>query len=244
MRWVELKRESLPAKLLLQLLEATTEELAAIGRYLAGRPFPDRQQAAAGSVVAQVVADDSLLAGTKAGSCHVFCWTGRFWEVVFAGGRFHLENTLGARYLNYLLHHPNDPIAAFALEVAIEPQKGEARATTSIQRSIDVRAKREYRRELDKLRADQQNARETDDRDEVSRLDGEIEALQSALNHCGGTDDTGERARGNVRKAINVTLRSLLKGGEHERAFAEHIRQRVSKGYTCMYSQPQGRIWT
>jgi hypothetical protein len=170
---------------------------------------------------------------------------GRIWEVVFAGGgRFHLENTLGARYLDYLLHHPNDPISAFALEVAIEPEKGEARSTTSIQRSIDARAKREYRRALAKLRADQENAQAAGDRGEVSRLEGEIAALESALNERGGSDDTGERTRGNVRKAINATVQRLLKGGQHERAFAEHIRERVSKGYTCMYSQPQGRIWT
>src|ERR1017187_5584999 len=62
---------------------------------------------------------------------YVFRKPGRIWDIIFAGGRlFHLENTLGARYLDYLLHTPNDPILAFGLEVKIEPAKGEARCTT------------------------------------------------------------------------------------------------------------------
>jgi hypothetical protein len=39
--------------------------------------------------------------------------------------------------LNPLLHHPNEPISAFELEVAISPEKGEARATNSIQAESD-----------------------------------------------------------------------------------------------------------
>jgi hypothetical protein len=174
----------------------------------------------------------------------VFRRTSRLWEVIFAGGgRFHLENTLGARYLDYLLHHPNDPISAFDLEVAIEPEKGEARARTSIQPTIDPRARREYERALGKLRADQESAQEAEERAEVSRLDGEIEALELALNERGGTENTDERARGNVRRALGVVIGKLLKGGEHEGAFAEHLRSHLSTGYECLYSQPEGKIW-
>jgi hypothetical protein len=93
------------------------------------------------------------------------------------------------------------------------------------------------------LRAKKAAAQEEGDQGPTSDLESDILALESALNERSGEDDTGERARGNVRRAIDAVVRKLLKGGEDERAFAEHIRQRVSTGYECMYVQPQGRIW-
>jgi len=73
----------------------------------------------------------------------------------FRGGTaFYLSDTLGARYLDYLLHRANVPISAFHLEVEIQPEKGEARSTTSIQGGIDGRARRDYERALRKLRAE------------------------------------------------------------------------------------------
>jgi hypothetical protein len=175
----------------------------------------------------------------------MFRRSGKFWDIIFAGGRlFHLENTLGARYLDYLLHTANDPILAFGLEVKIEPAKGEARCTTSIQATMDSRMRRDCERALRELRAKKAAAQEKVDQAQISGLDSEILALESALNERSGEDHTGERARGNVRRAIDAVVRKLLKGGADERAFAQHIRDRVSTGYECMYVQPQGRIWT
>jgi hypothetical protein len=91
---------------------------------------------------------------------HVFRWTGRDWEIYFRGGRvFHLPNVLGSRYLNYLLHAPNEPIEAFALEVAIQPEKGEARSRNSIQAESDPQALSEYRQELGRLQVERQARR-------------------------------------------------------------------------------------
>ena len=68
------------------------------------------------------------------------------------GGRaFHLPNVLGARYLDYHLHRPNQPISAFDLEVAVSPEKGEAGATNSIQPESAARVLAEYREELGRL---------------------------------------------------------------------------------------------
>ena len=174
----------------------------------------------------------------------VFRWTGKLWEVVCGGGRpFHLANTLGARYFDHLLHRPNEPILAFDLEVVITPEKGEARFVTSIQPRIDARARREYKRELRQLQADRERAQKARDRKAVHDLDGQIEKVESALKAGSGTADTGERARGNVRKAIKVVVDGLLDRGEEERAFARHILETVSLGYRCCYTQPQGKIW-
>ena len=174
----------------------------------------------------------------------MFLWTGRDWEVVFDGGKaFHLPSTLGARYLDYLLHHPNEPIPAFDLEVAITPEKGQARSKDSIQAESDPQARREYEAALRELRANRKRAQEAGEREEVARLDSEIKALKSALEQDGGTADTGERARLNVHKAVRVVMRQLRRGGRQEEAFANHVEERLSLGYECLYSHPEGKVW-
>ena len=160
------------------------------------------------------------------------------------GGRaFHLPNILGSRYLNYLLHEPNVPISAFDLEVAVQPEKGEARSRNSIQPESDARALGEYRQELRRLQAERQAAEAAGDLAEVERLESEVGALESALKAGASTADTGERARSNVRLAIRAVMARLEKGGPEERAFAEHLRTHLSIGFECLYSQPEGRIW-
>jgi hypothetical protein len=147
---------------------------------------------------------------------------------------------LGARYLDYLLHEPNDPISAFDLEVEVQPEKGEARVRDSFQPESDAQSMREYRQELGRLQME--TAQVAGEPEEVARLEGEMEALKSALKGAGAAD-TGERARVNVRKAVVVVLGQLRKRGPEEKALAEHLRRHLSTGYECLYSVPEGRIW-
>ena len=165
------------------------------------------------------------------------------WVNLGGGRAFHLPNVLGPRYVNYLLHEPNVPISAFDLEVAIQPEKGAARCRNSIQPESDARALRAYRQELRRLQAQSQEAQAAGEPEEVARLAGEIQALQSALKNVGAAD-TGERAFDNVRKAVRVVMEQLRKGGAEERAFVEHLRTHLSLGFECLYSQPEGRIWS
>lgn len=60
-----------------------------------------------------------------------------------------------------------------------------------------------------------------------------MEAIESALKGA----DTGERAFDNVRKALRVVLEQLRSGGPEEQAFAEHLRNHLSIGFECLYSQ-------
>ena len=89
----------------------------------------------------------------------LFRQAGSICQVVFEESPvFHIENTLGAKYLDYLLHHPNTLIRAFDLEKTINPEKGKARGVTSIQKAVDERAKREAREELPELQAQREVA--------------------------------------------------------------------------------------
>ena len=193
---------------------------------------------------AQTQADGSIRAGAEGGSRCEFRKKGDLWEVVFNGGEpFYLEDTLGARYLDYLLHHPNVLITAFELEVLVTPEKGEARSTESIQPESDSRAKRDYRKALRPLQAQRRCAKKAGDQARVRDLDLDIKKLNAALNKRGGLADTGERARSNVRHAVRLVVEPLEDGGLEEKAFAEHLRGCLSTGHECLYSQPQGRVW-
>lgn len=238
-------KEALLGKLVLVLSRATPEELAAIYYFATDKPLESAGCGVRGAELKRGRADGSSTPDAKGGRAYVFRKKGGLlWEVVIdEGDRFYLADTLGARYLDYLLHHPNEPISAFDLEVAITPEKGEARALNSIQPPLDGQARREYRQTLRTLQAAREQSQATGNSSTVSRLAGEIEALESALKERGGAADAGERARLNVHKAIKVVLSNLLSRGEDERAFAKHIREAVSLGYKCLYNQPRGRIW-
>ena len=234
-------REILLGKLLLLLSRATPEELAALYRFATGEPLLDTGSGAPVSQSKRGPGDGSPQAGTQGGRAYVFRRVGRRWEVVCDGSRaFRLRNTLGSRYLDYLLHKPNEPIRAFDLEVEVQPEKGEARVRGSFQPRSDAQAMREYRQELRRLQMETGQA--AGEPEEVARLEGEMEALKSALKGAGAAD-TGERAFDNVRKALRVVLEQLRSGGAEEEAFAEHLRTHLSIGFECLYTQPQGRIW-
>ena len=234
-------REALLGKLLLLLARTTLEQLAAVYGFLTGLGL---QPGAVEPLSEPGGTNRAFAASARAGSGFVFRKKGSLWEVIFRGGEaFYLPDSLGARYLDYLLHHPNEAIRAFDLEVAVTPEKGAARSGTSIQPGSDAQAMRDYREALGPLREKREEAQAAGDREEVERLDGEIRAFESALKSRGGAGDTGERARSNVRKAVEVVMAQLGKGGREEKAFAEHLESNLSAGLECLYSQPEGRIW-
>jgi hypothetical protein len=222
--------EALLGRLVMVLSRAAPEELAAIYRFATGETS---ESAECGVRSAEL----------KRKSPYVFRKVGSHWRVVFDGAaEFHLGDTLGARYLDYLLHRPNQAVSAFDLEVAIQPEKGEARSRNCIQFESDPQARREYRQALRRLQEEREAARAAGEGKAAERLAGQIEALESALKG-GGATDTGERARSNVRLAIRTVMARLEKGGPEERLFAAHLRKHLSLGYECLYSEPQGRIW-
>jgi hypothetical protein len=156
---------------------------------------------------------------------------------------FHLNDSLGTRYINYLLHNPNVPISAADLEQQIRPEKAGIRAKTSIQNHLDDKTIKAYLKEVEKLRAQRTGANDDGRFVEAERLDHEIAQIESELHKNGNIGDTGERARGNVSKAIDAICRKIKNGEKSQTAFEQHIKDNVSLGYTILYTQPDGKIW-
>ena len=182
--------------------------------------------------------------GVTATPAFLFRPAGSHCEVVFEGSDpFYVRNNLGARYLSYLLHHPNEVVSAYDLEVLVQPEKAGARSRDSIQKKLDAETVKSYLRELNRLRGEREEAEERGARVEVDRLDAEIGTFEEALEGGEVSGDAGERARCNVSKAVAALRRELSSGGPAEREFCRHIEQFVSLGYECVYSQPEGRVW-
>ena len=234
---------ALPTDLLLRLMSATDEEIAGVRSLLrmSGEPRTTGQRTKRQDVE-PVKTGLVKSAGCARPRCE-FQRVGRMWRVVYGGGEFLLEDTLGARYLDYLLHHPNVPVSAFDLEVAITPEKGRARDRQSIQLGLDEGSVREYLRELERLRAERDQAEDAGDCGQAERLEKDIAAIEAELKSGGRSVDPGERARGNVNKALAAVRKRLRRGGQAERAFAAHLESHLSLGFKCLYSQPEGGIW-
>lgn len=222
------------SELLVRLTEASPEQMAAIERIL-------NTEGRSGSCRA---GQQCEVRSESAGARFVFRRSGRVWEVVFDGrGVFHLEDTLGVRYVDYLLHRPGVAVSAFDLEMAIRPERRSARARNSIQTTLDPETVKRYLRELDRLRRARDEAGAGGDLGRADRMDVEIEALEEALRGGRETGDAGERARNNVSKAVAAVRRQLLAGGPAERAFGEYVERFVSTGYECQFRPASGEVW-
>lgn len=218
---------TVPTDFLLRVLQATPEQRAAIERILDG---DDVGTAATG--------------GAEPVARFIFRKSGRWWKAVFDRGTpILLEDTLGARYLDYLLHHPNEAISAYDLEILVTPEKAMIRPRDSIQATLDPEAVRACLRELTRLRGEMEVAADNGDDSERRRLQEEIQAIEAALSRQTATADAGGRARDNVRKAIGAVVRQLQKGGQDEPAFAVHIRDWVRTGYDLSYTPTNGITW-
>ena len=93
------------------------------------------------------------------------------------------------------------------------------------------------------MRGERDEAAECGRLAEADVLDGEIEAVESALRGGSQISDAGERARSNVNKAIAVVRRRLARGEKGQREFLEHVERFVSVGYQCMYAQTEWWRW-
>jgi hypothetical protein len=215
-------RDSLPTELLHKLISATPEQFATVERILATPPGMNGAN------------------GTRGRS---FSRCGDHWKIIFDGHELHLSQSLGARYLDHLLHRPNQPIAAFDLERAIVPGKASARAIDSSNAAEDGETMRQCLRELERLRAERDETTELGDYGRGERADEDITMLEVQLKQGRRPRDTGERARNNVRKAIGAVVRGLHRGDVNQKRLAMHLGQFVDTGYACVYHQPAGAEW-
>jgi non-specific serine/threonine protein kinase len=184
----------------------------------------------------------------------VFLRMGDYWVIRYQGQAAILKATRGIDYLAYLLRHPTREIHVAEL-VCAQTNKSTLRIhgrLSAVSRNsvaaraqhaspiLDSKAKLEYKRRIDELRKDMEEADRFNDSHRASRSRSELDALTAQLAAAvgfGGRDrrasSNAERARSAVTKRIKETI-NRIKGILPSLGY--HLAARIKTGYMCCYN--------
>jgi eukaryotic-like serine/threonine-protein kinase len=164
---------------------------------------------------------------------------GDIWTIAFAGQTVRMRDAKGLRYIAILLAAPGSEIHAGDLVRAVE---GAGPAPSAPEPVLDAPAKDAYRRRLEDLGEDLEQARDWGDPERVVRIELEIEALTVELARAAGLRgrdrelaSPAERARVSVTKAIRTTIRAIDK---YCPALGAHLAASIHTGRFCSYAPP------
>jgi tetratricopeptide (TPR) repeat protein len=185
---------------------------------------------------------------------------GDVWSVQYRGHLVRVRDAKGLHYLARLLREPGREFHVLdlgmeggetALDGAGTPAWDEGRAAGfgDAGALLDPRAKAAYRRRLEELDEEIDEAVSFNDLERAARAEAELDALKAELARAvglGGRDrsaaSSAERARLNVTRAIRSVVQRLAAGNSE---LGEHLRLSVRTGTFCSY-QPDpsaGVVW-
>ena len=179
---------------------------------------------------------------------------GEYWSVRFDRDAFRLKDSKGLRYLAQLLESPDREflaldLATVGLGSGIERNppgvlngRREPELRLSLGRTeniLDPQAKEAYRRRLEEIQDELEEAERWGDSERAARARGEKDFLARELAAAiglGGRDRRApsdvERARVNVTKAIKAAMARV---GEHSPALGHHLASTIRTGTYCSY---------
>lgn len=181
----------------------------------------------------------------------VFRREGEYWSVSFEGEAFRLKDAKGFSYLARLLSEPGREFHALDLFTssagAGEPAAQEGLSVSSGEAAgpvLDAEAKAAYRRRLEDLDEEIEQAEANNDPERAAKAAEErdffVRELASAVGLGGRdrpSDSAAERARVNVTKAIRSAVRRVE---EHSKPLGQHLERTLRTGTFCSY-QPDPR---
>lgn len=190
----------------------------------------------------------------------LFFRDGEFWRIGYDGESFGLKHSKGLAYLAQLLRYPQTEFHALDLVGGIVSASGdEDSAASSLPRGddmlasagihvgglgdagemLDDRAKAEYRRRLDELRDELEEAKRIGNVERAERVEGEIDSLTTELSRAVGlggrnrrTASASERARQSVTHAIKSAIEKI---GENHADLGRLLARSVRTGISCAY---------
>lgn len=167
------------------------------------------------------------------------------WFVESHHGSGHLADSTGLRQLLQLLTVPDQRIAA--VDLAGAAKGGVVVVQSDLGPVLDARAKRAYRRRIQELRVDLDDAEEAHDLERASRARLEMEAVLDELRAAvglGGRDrpqgSGAERARVNVSRNVRRAVAAI---GAVVPDLGAHLDVSVQTGHHCSYApEPAARL--
>jgi hypothetical protein len=194
-------------------------------------------------------AENALTASATTMQCVIRC-EGDYWLVAFDGQVDRFLDSVGLRYLAQLLWHPGRLVRAIDLaaaglaataqrrrdpDVTVRADLGDAGVV------IDARARAEYKRRLDELAAEREDAERANDIGRTAVVQGEIDMLTEEIASAARSRKIAshaERARVSVTKGLSAAIVRLAR---RHPALGEHLRVTVKRGYSCSYT-PDPRL--
>ena len=204
--------------------------------------------AAADSSVAEPSAAETSAAES------IFRQEGEYWTVAFEGQVSRVKDVRGMHYLAQLLSHPSEEFHVLALagegqpqNVAAGTQRSAAVENESFQQGftdggdvLDPEARGAYRKRMQELQAELEEAHEFNDLGRIERLQEELDFLSQELSLAVGlggrarkTNSPADRARSAVSKSIRTALRRIAKSHP---PLGDYLRHTVRTGMFCRYA--------
>jgi eukaryotic-like serine/threonine-protein kinase len=264
-RWEEAERHFSAAAERCDLLGARAiraRVLCEHARMLAGRDETgDRERAAELTAEARSLCEElgldglfeQLERGSQREETTVLRREGEFWTIGYAGETFRLRDVKGLRYIACLLAAPGRDVHALELVSAAEGHGPDRRARLAAAEltasfpgdagpTLDEAAKEAYRRRLEDLGEDLQQARDWGDEERAARAAEEIDFLTRELAQAVGlggrnreATSPAERARISVTKAIKKAITLI---GRESPTLASHLEASIHTGRFCRYAPP------
>jgi non-specific serine/threonine protein kinase len=179
-----------------------------------------------------------------------------YWTLRYHGRSALLKCTRGLHCLAVLLSHPGrefhvrellarsrDPSTRVTVVGEYGPVTGELYAGIPV---LDTRAKAEYKRRLNELRQDLNEAERFNDPQRKTEAQNEAQAIADYLASAMGlggrdrkTSSDAERARSAVTKCIRKAIQKI---GEAIPSLGYHLAARIKTGYFCSYNPHPERL--
>jgi tetratricopeptide (TPR) repeat protein len=185
---------------------------------------------------------------------NVFHLEGDFWTVRYAGTLSRLKDAKGFHYIAQLLRHPgqefhvSDLLTVITPDAGDEPEPPRPAALGHAGEVLDPQAKAAYRRRMDELRAELDQATEWGDHGRAARLSEEIAFLTQELAGAYGLGGRPRKAADSaerVRKAVTGRVRdSIARLQKESPALALHLTNAVRLGTFCAYTPDKPTSWT
>ena len=214
---------------------------AAAFRWLVGRASGVSSDSGPSNGRAKVIADHAVGIEPE----------GEMWRITYQEATIRLRHSRGLLLLSHLIRHPGEEIHVSTLDAitpsggsvvarnAPAPEDGIVPAPGDAGEVLDARARAEYRRRIDELRDELDDAEARGDAGRVDALRAEREALEDELRAAVGAGGRVRRAAGDaerLRVAITHRIRAAIgQIAQRHPALGEHLAASISTGYRCAY---------
>jgi predicted ATPase/class 3 adenylate cyclase len=193
---------------------------------------------------------------SPAPSVQLFRKEGEYWTVTFQGTTCHIKHTAGVQYLAQLLQYPNQEFHAVSLASGgVDPLTVTASGHSTAEKTrglsesvigssdagevLDPQARAAYKRRIEDLRAELEEARIFNDPGRTARAQEELDFLTQELARAVGfagrarkAASPGERARVNVTRAIKTAIEKI---GKSHPPLGQHLTRTIKTGTFCSY---------